>query len=63
MGAADSALAGQELLARAAELARFSDSPSHYTRTFLTPAHRQAATRIAEWMHEASRSAPTGSET
>ena len=49
----DAAKAGQLLLARAAALASHSDSPDHYTRTFLTPAHREAAGCIAGWMREA----------
>jgi hydantoinase/carbamoylase family amidase len=49
----DRAAHGRELLARVAELGRHSDSPEHYTRTFLTPAHRAAAGRIAAWMREA----------
>lgn len=44
---------GRELLERAAALARHSDSPEHYTRTYLTPAHQAAARRIAQWMREA----------
>jgi len=49
----DAAEAGRALLARAAALARHSDSAVHYTRTFLTPAHREAAACIATWMREA----------
>ncbi len=44
---------GRALLERAAALARHSDSPAHYTRCYLTPAHRAAARRIADWMQEA----------
>jgi len=44
---------GEALLERAAALARHSDSPDHYTRTYLTPAHAAAARQIAEWMREA----------
>jgi hydantoinase/carbamoylase family amidase len=44
---------GRELLARVAELGTHSDSPHHYTRTFLTPAHQAAARQIARWMGEA----------
>ncbi|HSN19580.1 MAG TPA: hydantoinase/carbamoylase family amidase, partial [Usitatibacter sp.] len=47
---------GRELLARAAALARHSDSAEHYTRTYLTPAHRAAARDIAQWMREAGMS-------
>jgi len=45
--------AGREFIARAEELGRLSDSPHHYTRTYLTHAHREAARRIAQWMGEA----------
>ena len=41
------------LLSRAEALARHSDSPEHYTRTWLTPAHQAAARQIAAWMREA----------
>src|SRR5262245_21289361 len=44
---------GRSLLAQAESLARHSDSPDHYTRTFLTPAHRAAARQVADWMREA----------
>lgn len=44
---------GRALLERAAALARHSDSPDHYTRCYLTPAHRAAARQIAAWMDEA----------
>lgn len=44
---------GQALIDRVAALGRHSDSPEHYTRTFLTPAHRAAAAQIAQWMREA----------
>ena len=44
---------GRTLLERAASLARHSDSPDRYTRTWLTPAHRAAASDIARWMEEA----------
>ena len=47
------AAAGRELLARAAALARHSDSARHYTRTYLTPAHRAAAAQLAAWMRDA----------
>jgi hydantoinase/carbamoylase family amidase len=45
--------AGRELIERVQRLARHSDSPHHYTRTYLTPAHRAAAGEIARWMREA----------
>ena len=40
-------------ISRAAALARLSDSPEHYTRTYLTPAHQAAARQLAAWMAEA----------
>jgi hydantoinase/carbamoylase family amidase len=51
--ASSAAQAGEELLSRAAALARHSDAASHYTRTFLTPAHQAAARQIAAWMRAA----------
>ncbi|PKR91010.1 allantoate amidohydrolase [Pleomorphomonas diazotrophica] len=36
-----------------AELAAFSDSDANLTRLYLSPAHRAAADRVAEWMREA----------
>jgi hydantoinase/carbamoylase family amidase len=42
-----------DLLSRAEALGRHSDSPDHYTRTWLTPAHQAAARQIAAWMREA----------
>lgn len=50
---------GRDILARAAALAKHSDSPDHYTRTWLTPAHRAAGKQIAAWMHEAGLSVRT----
>ncbi|HEX7465503.1 MAG TPA: hydantoinase/carbamoylase family amidase, partial [Usitatibacter sp.] len=44
---------GREFIDRAQSLARHSDSPAHYTRTYLTPAHRAASRQIAEWMRAA----------
>ena len=44
---------GENLLQRVAALGRHSDSPDHYTRTYLTPAHQAAAKQIAQWMREA----------
>lgn len=44
---------GRALLERAAALASHSDSPDHYTRTYLTSAHQAAARVIAGWMEEA----------
>jgi len=43
----------EDVLSRAEALARHSDSPEHYTRTWLTPAHQAAARQIAAWMREA----------
>jgi len=44
---------GTDILDRVAQLARHSDAPDRYTRTYLTPAHRAAARQIAQWMEEA----------
>jgi len=55
----DAPAAGREILARAEALARHSDSSGHYTRTWLTPAHRAAAAQIAGWMREAGMSVRT----
>jgi hydantoinase/carbamoylase family amidase len=51
--------AGLAILARADSLARHSDSPDHYTRTWLSPAHREAARQIAAWMREAGMAVRT----
>jgi hydantoinase/carbamoylase family amidase len=51
--ASSRAATGERLLERAARLARHSDSPDHYTRTYLTPAHRAAARQVEEWMRAA----------
>ncbi len=50
---------GRALIECAAGLARHSDAPDHYTRTYLTPAHRAAARQIAGWMREAGMSVRT----
>lgn len=42
-----------DILERVDALGRHSDSPNHYTRTYLTAAHQAAASKIAEWMREA----------
>jgi len=42
-----------DLISRAEALARHSDSDQHYTRTYLTPAHQDAARQLADWMREA----------
>ena len=43
----------EDVLSRAADLARHSDSAENYTRTYLTPAHQAAARQLAAWMGEA----------
>ena len=48
---------GDELLARARELATFSADGAKLTRVFLSPEHRQANTRVAEWMGAAGMAA------
>jgi len=55
----DVSATGGAILARAESLARHSDSPDHYTRIWLTPAHRAAAARIADWMREAGMTVRT----
>jgi hydantoinase/carbamoylase family amidase len=55
----DATAAGREILARAEALSRHSDSPDHYTRTWLTPAHRTAAAQIGAWMREAGMAVRT----
>jgi hydantoinase/carbamoylase family amidase len=42
-----------DVLSRAGALARHSDDPDHYTRTWLTPAHQAAARQLGEWMRAA----------
>jgi allantoate deiminase len=42
-----------DVISRVAALARHSDSPDHYTRTYLTPAHQAAARQLATWMQDA----------
>ena len=44
---------GRAIVDRVAELGRHSDSPDHYTRMYLTAAHRAPSRRIAQWMEEA----------
>jgi allantoate deiminase len=46
------------ILRRLDALALCTDTPGEITRLFLTPAHRQAITLVADWMREA-RLAPT----
>jgi hydantoinase/carbamoylase family amidase len=50
---------GPEIIARAQALGRHSDSPEHYTRTYLTPAHQAAARVIADWMRAAGMAVRT----
>lgn len=42
-----------DVIERAEALARHSDAPGHYTRLYLTPAHRAAAKQLQAWMVEA----------
>ena len=44
---------GPALMQRLDALARFSEDPDRLTRTFLSPAHRQAADQVLAWMREA----------
>ncbi len=44
---------GQEIMARADHLARWSDFPGGLTCAYLTPAHRATAKQIRQWMTEA----------
>lgn len=44
---------GERIMAWAATLARYTDTPGVMTRTYLTPAHRGAADQLARWMEEA----------
>jgi allantoate deiminase len=48
---------GPALMARLDALARFSEDPDRLTRTFLSPAHRQAADQVLAWMQEAGMAA------
>lgn len=48
---------GPALMARLDAFARFSEDPDRLTRTFLSPAHRQAAGQLLAWMGEAGMSA------
>ncbi|MFN3401600.1 MAG: hypothetical protein ACK4Z4_14775, partial [Ferrovibrio sp.] len=41
------------MLAQLDELGRISESPDFLQRTFLTPEHKTAHLRVAEWMREA----------
>ena len=44
---------GDWVMAKLAELARFSDDPGKLTRLFLFPSHRQAADTVGRWMTDA----------
>jgi len=50
---------GPALMERLDALARFSEEPDRLTRTFLSPAHRQAADQVLAWMREAGMTART----
>jgi len=50
---------GPALMQRLDALARFSEDPDRLTRTFLSPAHRQAADQVLAWMREAGMTART----
>jgi allantoate deiminase len=44
---------GTWVMAKLADLARFSDDPDKLTRLFLSPAHRLAADTVGQWMADA----------
>ena len=48
---------GQPILEHVELLGRHSDSPDHYTRTYLSAAHQAAAKQIAQWMRKAGMAA------
>ncbi len=48
---------GHRILARADELARFSDQEDALTVAYLTPAHQQVSALLARWMREAGMTA------
>lgn len=48
---------GPALMQRLDALACFSEDPDRLTRTFLSPAHRQAAGQVLDWMREAGMAA------
>lgn len=48
-----SQLSGAAIAARIDELALFTDDPDGLTRLTLSPSHKGAAARVAEWMREA----------
>jgi allantoate deiminase len=43
---------GERVLARLDELANITDEPGRITRLYLSPAHRRAADRVAQWMRD-----------
>ena len=47
---------GDLIYSRIGELARISDDPDRLTRIYLSPAHKQAAGVVAQWMREAGMS-------
>jgi allantoate deiminase len=47
---------GDLIYNRIGELARISDDPDRLTRVYLSPAHKQAAGLVAQWMREAGMS-------
>ncbi|MEO6918767.1 MAG: allantoate amidohydrolase [Collimonas sp.] len=47
---------GDQIMARADDLAQHSDAPDMFTRTYLTAAHHAAAAQLAEWMCAAGMS-------
>ena len=47
---------GDLIYGRIGELARISDDPDRLTRLYLSPAHKQAAGLVAQWMREAGMS-------
>ncbi|MCW5773803.1 MAG: allantoate amidohydrolase [Rhodospirillaceae bacterium] len=50
-------ISGRDLLERADRLAAITEMPPKLTRTYLTPAHRQAAELVLGWMHDAGMAA------
>ena len=44
---------GEQIMAWAAALAKYSEVPGALTRTYLTPAHDAAAAQLAQWMEQA----------
>jgi allantoate deiminase len=48
---------GEEILRQAQLLGAITEEPGRLTRTYLTPQHREAGERIADWMRDAGMSA------